>query len=274
MPSPLPKPAPRAAFLSCAALAACAALAGCAAANTTTPVSAQLPPLPTGTYANWQFQTGTALSSSGVLFLAGPLQMSNGVVSGQMNSTAPCSQTEPRVFAGTLNATTGALTLSTTTPGLSGRFTLNASLTSASTGTLAGGAMGYSTGVACEIVAQGAAIGVQIPTLTGAYSGTVSSSTGATGTAILTLTQSTTPNTQAAFPLTATLQYTSSACSATYTLTGSISGAPYTLAAAATSGVTVTGLDSNNGLTLPAVTIVLPSGSCASAGTFTGTFTQ
>jgi hypothetical protein len=252
--------------------AACAALGGCSLGSTTRAAGDQLPSLPAGTYGNWQFQTGSSLTASGIIHLSGPLEIANGAISGQLETAAPCSQTEPRTFSGTLNATTGALTLTTATPGVEGQFTMASA--SAGTGTLAGGAMGYDAGYSClALIGPTPSIAVEIPTLTGTYTGTVTSTTGATATATLTLSQSVTPNTAAAFPLTATLQFTAGSCSASSSLSGSISGASYSLASATATGASVSGLDNAGGQTLPAVSILVPAGSCGGAGTLTGTLT-
>jgi len=257
-------------------LTALVSLSGCT--TLTSPYSqGNLTPVAAST--NWQIQPGSAITTpfNGFpIFLAGAMQIQGTQVTGSFQTSSPCGTVEqPVAFTGTYNATTGALSMHPT--GLS-FVDVNLVLPSDPT-KMASGTIG-ATGIMCALAFQSPGVGVEIPPLTGTYAGTIAGTAPTPapgvqpGTATLTLTQSTTPNASAQFPLTGIFQFTSSTCSTSIPVAGTISGVGFTLASASSTPVTITGADASGGATLTAVTALFPSGLCnAFAATYTGTLT-
>jgi hypothetical protein len=103
--------------------------------------------------------------------------------------------------------------------------------------TLSTGALLFQCGL-CNNGQLFSVVGVEIAPLNGTYTGTLSgtlttafpvNSTPISGTASVTLTQSTTPNSSGQFPLTGTVTFPSSARAGTSPLTGTVSGVGITL---------------------------------------------
>jgi len=251
-----------------------ASLVGCSTTPTspvvTLPISAEVG-------NNWQIQSGTAITatSTGGAFLKGAMQIYGTQVTGTFQTSSSCLNVpQPLTYTGTYNATTGALTLQPTPNAyVEVNLIVPADPTSLSAGTMGG------AGNICNTAFTGPAVGIEIPALTGTYTGTVTaaSPSTSTGTATLTVSQ-TSPPANALFSLTGTLQFTSGTCTASIPVTGAISGASFTLASAATAtSATITGADTQGGSSLPATAITFPNGPCntgsSSAVTYTGNLT-
>jgi hypothetical protein len=251
-----------------------ASLTGCSTSSTAPLVTT---PIATEIGNNWQIQSGTAITatSTGGGFLTGPMQIQGTQVTATFQSNVTCVDVpQPVAFTGTYNSTTGALSLQPTgTPFVDVGLTIPTDPTSLATGTMGG------AGNICALAFTGPAVGIEIPTFTGTYTGSVAaaSPSTSTGTATLTVSQSATAN-DAQFPLTGTLQFTSGTCTTSIPVNGAISGASFTLASASTAtSATITGGDTQAGASLPATAITFPNGPCntgaSSAATYTGNLT-
>lgn len=243
-------------------------LTGCSTTSTapivTTPITSEVG-------SNWQFNGGASITAAGAI-LTGAMQIQGTQVTGSFQTNVPCADVpQPVTFAGTYNPTTGALNIKPT--GLAFvdvNVIVPADPTQMASGTIGG------AGTVCSIAFQGPGVGIEIPALTGIYTGTVAaaSPSSSTGTATLTVSQSSTPNASAQFPLTGTLQFTSGACSSSIPVNGTISGAGFTLtSSASTPNIIITGADTQNGTTLPATAITFSNGPCntgSSPATYSG----
>jgi hypothetical protein len=235
-----------------------------------TPPTNQIAP-----FTNWQIQTGSVITASpaGAVFLAGALQIQGSQVNATFNTLSLFRTQSLLSYTGSYNSTTGALTLADAVhpAALSVQLTVPAKPTNPSAGTI------NAAGQTCSLVLSSPAVGVQIPSLTGTYTGTLTSPAGLSGQATLTVTQSATPNSTAQFPISGTLSLTTGggACGEFGPVTGTISGAAFTLASSATSPTTVTGASTTGGDTLPATTVTVPAGALCgdSSTTYSGTFT-
>jgi hypothetical protein len=256
------------------ALIALASLAGCSTSSTAPVVTT---PISTDASNNWQIEGGTAITATplGGGLLAGPMQIQGTQVTGTFQSNVTCVDVpQPVTFTGTYNSTTGALSIKPT-----GLAFVDVNLivptdpTSLATGTMGG------AGNVCALAFQGPAVGIEIPSLTGTYTGAVTAASPSTntGTATLTVSQSSTAA-NAQFPLTGTLQFTSGTCNASIPVNGAISGVGFTLASTATAtSATITGANTQGGASLPATAISFPNGPCntgaSSAVTYAGNLT-
>jgi len=251
-------------------------LTGCAALGTVNSV-----PSAASLSGNWQIQSGTSITSApaGQIFLVGSMQTQDSQVTATFNTVAVCPVRPIINYTGTYNATTGALTLNVT-PAVPLLATVNVQLTIPSNPSAVATGTTSSIGALCNLTSGTLpAVGIEVPPLTGTYTGTVAAAnattTPATAVATLTLTQSATANASAQFPVTGTLQFTAStsACSSTTPVTGTISGTTFTLTSAANS-VTISGFDASAGNGLSAVDITFAAGPCTgstTAATYAGT---
>jgi len=255
------------------ALSALVSLSGC---TTLTSPSSQDKITPITASTNWQFEGGSSITPTGAL-LTGTMQIQGSQVTGTFQSTIGlCGDVTPQPvsFAGTYNPTTGALNIKPTSiPFVDVNVVIPADPTQMASGTIS------ATGIVCALAFQGPGVGVEVPTLTGTYAGTLADTQPTPapgvqpGTATLTLTQSTTPNANAQFPLTGTFQFTSSACSASVPVAGTISGVGFTLTSTGSTAVTITGADASGGGALTISSVYFPSGPCPSFASYTGTLT-
>jgi hypothetical protein len=176
---------------------------------------------PTTLNENWQIQTGSSISSpqgARPFVLTGAMQIQGSQVSGIFQTNAGCVYPGPYTYTGSYNATTGSLSL--TSGYVSAQLAMSTDPTNLSSGTIGGG------GQICNaITGQGPAVGIEIPSLTGTFTGAVTSATtGNTGNVTLTVAQAPTATTDGQFALTGTLQFASTTCNNTVDITGSISG--------------------------------------------------
>jgi len=256
------------------AITALASLSGCTTLSS--PYSqGKITPITAST--NWQFESGSSITANpngGGGFLMGSMQIQGSQVTGTFQTQVTCVDVpQPVTFTGTYNPTTGALNVKPTGPAfVDVNVVVPADPTQMASGTIGGG------GNVCTIAFQGPGVGIEVPTLTGTYTGTISDTEPTPapgiqpGTATLNLTQSTTANANAAFPLTGTLQFTSSTCNTSIPVAGTINGVSFTLTSTNSTAVTITGADASGGATLTTVTALFPSGLCnAFAATYTGT---
>ncbi|MGD0796202.1 MAG: hypothetical protein ABR910_00640 [Acidobacteriaceae bacterium] len=181
---------------------------------------------------NWDIVSNLASGAglaSPIASFSGALQSSNGAVTGTLHAldtdfTATCvSLTQDLPATGTLDAANN-LTLSVAVAGGTAtiQLALDQSLLTFATGTysIAGGACAMSSTPM---------IAIQIPPVTGAYSGTLTelgSSPAVTATVTAQLTQSSTPNADGNFPSTGTVTIAGSTCPATFSFSGELVAGP------------------------------------------------
>jgi hypothetical protein len=197
-----------------------------------------LPTGPTGASSpvtgNWQIQSGTALTSPPTVpYLVGALQGTNSALTGTFTTAQP-GTLSPVVdsYSGTYDVAMGVLSLqSPLPPELAGTIvtlSVPTNPTSLATGTLA-----FTCPICAGLTVTFPAVGAEIAPLNGTYTGTLSgtvttlppaTSTPISGTASVTFTQSTTPNANGQFPLTAAVTFPSSSGVGTVTLPGLVSG--------------------------------------------------
>jgi hypothetical protein len=192
---------------------------------------------------NWQIQSGTAITSPPTgLYLVGALQGSESAPTGTFN-TVYTSGANPAIisYTSTYDSSTGSLSLiDSAATYIQAELTLPTDLNTLATGTII-----YDPppvcGIPCEINKTTPAVGAEIAPLNGTYTGTLSgtlttylpaTTTPISGTASVTFTQSTTPNSSGQFPLTGTVTFPSASGlldTAQYQLGGTISGIGITL---------------------------------------------
>jgi hypothetical protein len=182
---------------------------------------------------NWQIQAGTAITSPPIAaYLVGALQDNGGQLTGTF-STAQVSTVSPVVegYSGTYNATTASIVLNSTPPLPNEQITAALAVPSDPT-TLSTGTLQFQCGP-CNSGQLFSVVAVEIAPLNGTYTGTLSgtlttaspvTSTPISGTASVTFTQSTTPNSSGQFPLTGAVTFPSSSGIGTTTLPGLVSG--------------------------------------------------
>jgi len=205
------------------------------------------------------------------LYLYGALRIQGSQVTGTLNSQMGCVP-PLGTFTGTYDPSTGALAINSGY--VQAALTVPNGTGSLAKGTLAGG------GYLCQTVMGPApAVGVEIASLTGSYSGTATEE-GSTlpgpitpGSVGLSLTQSGIPDASAAFPLTGTFSFTSPSCSFSTPVTGSISGVGLKLIS---NQVTIFAYTNPTASQINASAIAIspaPCGSGSSQTLYTGTLT-
>ncbi len=244
----------------------------------TTLYTAVGPPIgPAPAFSNWQIQTGSVITPApaGSVFLAGAMQIQGSQVTGTFNTHSLCGTPQLLSYSGTYNGSTGSLTLADAAQpaALNVQLAVPSKATNLSVGTI------NALGTTCALALSSPGVGVEIPPLTGTYTGTVTSTNGLSGQVTLTLTQSATPNASAQFPVTGILSLSIGACEYGYyapDITGTISGAAFTLADSSASPDTISGASAVGGATLPGTTIVFAKAApCNPASTaFTGDLTR
>jgi len=233
------------------------------------------PANPSVQISNWQIQTGNEITATptGAVFLAGAMQIQGNQATGTFNTHSVCGNPSLLSYTGTYNSTTGALTLADAAVSAAPNVQLSvpSKQTTPSTGSIS--ALGQNCALA---LGNTPAVGVEIPSLTGTYTGTLSSPAGVTGQATLSVTQSPTPNASAQFPVNGSLFFASSSglCGDYAPVTGTISGAAYTLSSAVISQDTISGASNVGGATLPGTTVVIADLCNARSAAYTGTLTK
>lgn len=228
----------------------------------TTPTSTSSYPALTG---NWQIQSsstpGTGTFPSAGIVLLGALSNSGGSVTGTFrfaNLSLPnaCNSLPSLYSVVTLSGTVDALgNLKLTSVPFSGsvisvQLVIPPVATTYAAGTIA------VTGGNCAF-ASSPAIGVEIASISGTYSGPVTAlsifslPTFPNGTSTLTLAQSSAAAADGQFPVTGTLAFYSGVCTASEPIYGTLSGVGLTLTSA-TSGQLLVAVDSVTGFVLPA----------------------
>lgn len=215
---------------------------------------------PATSYANWQIQAGSSITypPSGAYLVGSIVTVDSQITGTFTNNDLACSPPSS-TYIGSADS--------------SGKLTLKAPFDSATllaptapytmtTGTLAGG------GYLCNVVTSSPAVGLEIRPFNGTYTGSLLASATASGTATLTVTQNPTPNGLGQFPVTGTLQFTATGCTATTNVSGTISGTVITLTGI---GLTLNAYDTKAGTTLP-ITLNFTASPC-NAAPFTGTLT-
>ena len=262
-------------------------LAGCATGTFNT--LATLTTSPNTLTGNWQIQSGPSISpaTNSLILLTGALQQEGTQVTGTFTGTTICpaslSPTQTVTMNGTFDAGRNLTLTATPTPVVSVRLAVPEDPTQFSTGTL------NATGTVCALALQTPAIAVEIPSVTGSYTGSVTAGTllGTapipSGTSTLTLTQTSTANASGQFSVTGSARFSSPACTSTTSLSGTVSGAELILKSTPNS----TGLSQVNAVafvtpaginTLQAFSITYDLGPCnaglSSFSSYTGTLTR
>jgi hypothetical protein len=267
--------------LRLALLLPAAVLVGCAVAPTTSSSSA-----PATSWQNWQIQAGTAITSPPNTYpsFLGAIQTQGTQASGIFTTVYPPGTPTPsntvEDYAGSFVSATGVVTLATNGFGF-GYAQPSTPYTLVPVNVIGGCVYppGY-TGVECLAIFAVPSVGVEIAPLNGTYTGILTSggSPAISGTGTVTFTQSSTPNTDGSFPLTAAVTFPSSSIigTGTYPLTGTVSGEGLSLSYLSTAviGPSITLAASTN----PAGTQITVSNlTWAETGpsfTFTGTLTR
>ncbi len=244
-------------FLAIPVLFATACLSSC------TTLYSSVSSAPSDLSGNWQIQSAFYQVP---FSMTGPMQIQGSQVTANLHTAVDLLLDGSLIsYSGTYDSTTGTLTL-TSAPALVQQSTVNVhvelTVSSNHTGD-APGTVGI-TGLHPS-VGPWAATAMEIPPLTGTYTGTLTSST-STGSAILTVSQSSTPNGSGQFPVTGTLKLSAPTCNDTASISGTISGARFILASA---NATITGDDTGTGTTLTTA-IAFTSAAC-NAANYTGT---
>ena len=202
-------------------------LLGCTVTATPTPIG-QL-----SLTGNWQIQAGTAITSPPATpYLVGDLQGTNSALSGTFTTGVGTASPTVGSYSGSYNTSTGILSLQNPpSPGLPG--TVATLSVPANPAGLATGTLSFICEVCAGLTVTFPVVAAEIAPVTGTYSGILSgtlttaspiTSTPISGTASVTFTQSTTPNSAGQFPLTGTVTFPSSSGIGTTTLPGLISG--------------------------------------------------
>lgn len=186
-----------------------------------------------GLTGNWQIETSASAASTSPqgIFLTGALESSGRQVSGTFRFTnfaqlAACGSNLVVLLSGAISPSND---LTLTSAPLPDGSTIKVSLILASAQPYSGLGTVEVDGGSCA-VASASAIGSQVATTTGNFSGTLSPATsgapasGASGTATVTLTQSPTPGSDGQFTTSGTLSYKFGACSGSVPLDGTVSG--------------------------------------------------
>ena len=259
--------------LRLALLLPAAALIGCAAA--TSSPSGNTPITPTGDWTNWQIQSGSAITTPPMnLYFIGAVETQGSQASAIFTSPTS-SGTQVLDFTGTYNSSTQDLALTTDGYLYSIAFTEPSVPNTVTPMDVDGGCISAApSGITCAVISQVPSVAVEIAPLNGTYTGTLTASSESdSGQTMLTLTQSTTPNSSGQFPLSGTIVLPGSL--GTVPLAGTISGEAITLSdpsAAPNSPSINLAASTNPAATLITITNLTYSGSGTSA-TFTGTLT-
>lgn len=180
---------------------------------------------------NWQIQQGSQITwpTKGVS-LVGALQSQGSQLTGTFYTDSVCSAPAVVNYTGSVDSM-GNLNLATL--GVSVQLLLPTAPPTFATGTVTAGALPGVGPVCNAILGNAPAVGAQIASLTGTFTGAVDASPNLplpTGTVTATLTQSATPNASGQFPLTGTVTFTSGACSVSTPVSGAVGGLGVTLA--------------------------------------------
>jgi hypothetical protein len=207
-------------------LAAAFALTGCNGMTSSMPTTPATPTLS----GNWQIQEGSLITwpPKGVS-LVGAMQNQGSQLTGTFYTNSVCSGPAVVDYTGSIDSM-GNLNLATM--GVTVQL-LDTIPTAFATGTLTAGALPSQSPVCNAILGNAPAIGTQIASLTGTFTGPVDVSPTlptSPGTVTATLTQSATPNASGQFPLSGTVTFTSGTCSISTPVAGTISGLGLTLA--------------------------------------------
>jgi hypothetical protein len=195
---------------------------------------------PADTWENWQIQAGAAITSPPNTYpsFLGAIEVQGTQAAGIFTTVyapgTPTPSSTVEDYAGSFVASTENVTLATFGYGFG--YTQPATPYTIVPVSVIGGCV-YPptyTGPEClALIALAPSVGVQIAPLNGIYTGTLTgtlttispaTSTPITGTASVTFTQSTTPNSSGQFPLTATVTFPSASGLATASLGGTVSG--------------------------------------------------
>jgi hypothetical protein len=253
-------------LVSVFATVAALAIAGCSPVTPSTQTASATPSL-TG---NWQIQAGSSITPppfSGE-YLVGALQVQGPQVTGTFTGPVTCSLPVHSV-TGSYDPSTGNLSFYAIGLGVQ-LVAPTGPNTSFATGSLIEG------GGTCQVVTDAVpSVGVEIAPVTGTYTGTLTAinATSPSGTATLVLTQSSTPNSSGAFPLTGTMAFPASGFPGTYPVAGTISGEGITLNPVTPPGFFF-GASTNPAATQIAIPgLAFGGGGLDPALTFTGTLT-
>ena len=258
-------------------------LAGCATSPSNTSTTTVTP----GLSGNWQIQTGPTLNTSALVLLTGSLQTQGRVATGIFETYPLCGALPlPSVvnYTGTFDANRNLTLTATPTPIVSVQLAVPADPTTFSSGTI------QATGQICNVALSTTAIGVEIPPVSGTFSGAVTAASApplpppliTAGSVSLTLAQSTTPNTSGQFPLTGTIAFTGGSCTtASLPVTGTISGVGFNLTESTNPltfpTVMVQGTTLLSGSSLQAAVVSFSNAPCATGaltGVYSGTLTR
>jgi hypothetical protein len=202
-------------------------IAGCGVGTTPT----QTPPDAASLTGNWQIQQYSSITTPPIgPSLLGALQVQGSQVTGTFYTTPICSNPVTVSYTGSYDSSTGNLTLTAVQVQpipVQVQLAIPTDPATIATGTMIAPASLPGDTFGCDLKPiTGPAVGVEIAPLNGTYTGTLTDSANPSfsGPATLVLTQSSTPNSNGAFPLTGTLTFPASSNLGTYTLTGTVSG--------------------------------------------------
>ena len=206
-------------------------------------------PVPATTYpslnGNWQIESGGGVLSpaptAGIL-MVGALESQGGQVIGTFRFSnfaatfGACPLNQVITLSGSVTSA-GSLTLTSAT--FSGyQLTLQVAIPSVATQKVAVGTIAVTGSGPCAF-ASGPALALLNPSITASYQGPVTLYQGlsganppASGSALLTLVQASTPNSDGTFPVTGSAQFASGSCTVSTPVTGTISGLRLILASA------------------------------------------
>ena len=192
---------------------------------------------PAGAWQNWQIQAGTAITSPPTeLYFTGAVQ-TQGTQSTAVFTTGGLAGTGPVTvssFLGTYNSSTGAVELqpaTTTSAAYAISYTAPSTNAVIPVNVTGGCVAPFGGGAVCNAIFSVPSVGVEIASLTGTYTGTLTDSSAPTlsGPATLVLTQTTTPNSSGQFPLSGTITFPAGSTFGTAPLGGTVSGEGITL---------------------------------------------
>lgn len=204
-----------------------AALAGCTVSPNSTSGTTGI--TPAGNWTNWQIQAGTAITSPPNTYpsFTGALDVQGTTASGVFTILTSAAAAQSGVgFTGSVNSSDASIFQNSV-----GGYQLLFPLPITQSAIVPADVFEW-----CGICANGVlipSVEVEIPPLTGTYTGTLTDPTKASmigvGTGVLTLTQSSTPNSNGQFPLTGTFAYTSDINLGSNPVGGTVSGEGITL---------------------------------------------
>jgi hypothetical protein len=247
------------------------------------------PPVIPNLDGNWQIQTTNAAPSIGLILL-GTLTVQGTQASGtfRFGDLAPnsaCGSTlQTLAFTGSIDTTTGLLTLQSAAFGAGGS-TIQAFLGISPTPHDPNDGNLVITGTDCTYPSA-PAVGIQVAALSGAYTGTLSIPgslpNSGQGTVSLSLTQASSPNPDGQYAVTGSVTFAAPGCSETVNTTGTVSGEDLNLvstpSASGTSDFSIAAAPNPTATQLTDTSITVNSGACYSAvpsyNTYVGTLTQ